>query len=167
MDKAEKIQGLNIVMNGITINGPMFDIHDNGVVENHYQINSSTDNAPMTISDEKVKDILKKLLETTNADGDRLFQHKNQWYAVYRVLSEQCDYPNNMKDFCRVMVDMGMDSVTPSCNYESVKKVPAELTQLACKVSLWRSLLNKSNTQTKKQIEVALKLMDLLAQREQ
>ena len=25
----EKVQGLNIVMNGITINGPMFDIHDN------------------------------------------------------------------------------------------------------------------------------------------
>ena len=31
----EKVQGLNIVMNGITINGPMFDIHDNQNVVIH------------------------------------------------------------------------------------------------------------------------------------
>lgn len=32
----EKIQGLNVIMNGITINGPMFDIHDNGTVNNYF-----------------------------------------------------------------------------------------------------------------------------------
>ena len=34
----EKVQGLNIVMNGITINGPMFDIHDN----HHVVINAAS-----------------------------------------------------------------------------------------------------------------------------
>ena len=34
----EKVQGLNIVMNGITINGPMFDIHDN----HHVVINATS-----------------------------------------------------------------------------------------------------------------------------
>ena len=34
MDDKNKIQSLNIVMNGITINGPMFDIHDNVTVNN-------------------------------------------------------------------------------------------------------------------------------------
>ena len=29
MDNKKKVQGPNVVMNGITINGPMFDIHDN------------------------------------------------------------------------------------------------------------------------------------------
>ena len=38
MDNKDKIQGLNIVMNGITINGPMFDIHDNGTVNNYYNV---------------------------------------------------------------------------------------------------------------------------------
>ena len=36
MENKEKIQGLSIVMNGITINGPMFDIHDNKEVHNHF-----------------------------------------------------------------------------------------------------------------------------------
>ena len=166
MDKQEKVQSLNIVMNGITVNGPMFDIHDNGVVENHYHISSAPEKSPQTISDISVKQALEKLLRTTNAEGEKVFVLQNQWYAVFRVLSELCDYPTNMKDFCRVMTDMGMGEVTPPCKYESIKKVPAEITQLACKTSLWRSYLNKATTQAKKQIEVALKLMDLLSEKE-
>ena len=77
----------------------------------------------------------------------------------------KCDYPANMKDFCRVMTDMGMGEATPPCKYESIKKVPVEVTQLACKTTLWRSHLNRATMQAKKQIEVALKLMDLLAEK--
>ena len=36
MDDKNKVQSLNIVMNGITINGPMFDIHDTGTVNNYF-----------------------------------------------------------------------------------------------------------------------------------
>ena len=32
----EKKQSLSIVMNGVTFNGPMFDIHDNEVVNNNF-----------------------------------------------------------------------------------------------------------------------------------
>ena len=164
MDKQEKIQGLNIVMNGITINGPMFDIHDNGVVENHYHITSSTSNNPVTISDGKVREALEELLSATDEGGGKLFTQNNQWYAVFKVLSELYDYPSNMKDFCRVMTDWGMGEATPPCKYDSIKKASAEVTQLSCKVSLWRSYLNKANTLAKKQIVVALKLMDLLSE---
>ena len=34
----KEIQHLNILMKGITINGPMFHIHDNGVVNNYYNV---------------------------------------------------------------------------------------------------------------------------------
>ena len=165
MDKQEKVQGLNIVMNGITINGPMFDIHDNGVVENHYHINSEAKSPSLTISDTKIKEALEELLSSTDENGHKLFAQKNQWYAVFRVLSESCDYPANIKDFCRVMTDMGMDEVMPPCKYDSIKKVPSEVTQLACKTTLWQSYRNKATTQAKKQIEVALKLMDLLSEK--
>lgn len=165
MDKQEKVESLNIVMNGITINGPMFDIHDNGVVENHYHISSASEKSQQTISDENVMRALKELLTATDAEGAKVFTQNGQWYAVFRVLSEQCDYPANMKDFCRVMTDMGMGEATPPCKYESIKKVPAEVTQLACKTTLWRSFLNRATMQAKKQIEVALKLMDLLAEK--
>lgn len=165
MDKQEKVQSLNIVMNGITINGPMFDIHDNGVVENHYHISSEAKSPSLTISDTKIKEALEVLLRATDEDGHKLFVQNNQWYAVFRVLSESCDYPSTMKEFCRVMTDMGMDEVNPPCKYDSIKKVPGEMTQLACKTSLWRSHLNKATTQVKKQIEIALKLMELLSEK--
>ena len=163
MDKQEKVQSLNIVMNGITINGPMFDIHDNGVVENHYHISSESKSPSLTISDTKIKEALEVLLSATDEDGHKLLVQNNQWYAVFRVLSEYCEYPSTMKDFCRVMTDMGMDEVNPPCKYDSIKKVPTEITQLACKVNLWHSYRNKSTAQAKKQIEVALKLMDILS----
>ena len=165
MDTQTKMQALGATFYGsVTFNGPMFDIHDN-----HHVVIQNKEVCPreevQTTSDRQMTDILKALTEATDAEGTRVFAQQNQWYAVFRVLSEQCDYPANMKDFCRVMTDMGMGEATPPCRYESIKKVPAEMTQLACKTTLWRSYLNRATTQAKKQIEVALKLMDLLAEK--
>ena len=108
---------------------------------------------------------MEELLSAIGESGTKLFTQNNQWYAVFRVLSEQYDYPANMKEFCRVMTDMGMGEVAPPCRYDSIKKVPAEMTQLACKTTLWHSYRNKATTQAKKQIEVALKLIELLAEK--
>ena len=51
MDDKNKVQSLNIVMNGITINGPMFDIHDNGTVNNYFA--TSSEDRQMNASEER------------------------------------------------------------------------------------------------------------------
>ena len=52
MENNNKKQSISIVMNGITINGPMFDIHDN---KNVYISNSKME--PDTSEEEEENDI--------------------------------------------------------------------------------------------------------------
>ena len=160
MEEKEKIQGLNIVMNGITINGPMFDIHDNGVVNNYFTPSSET--KPMNASEDSVKETLLALLETTDEDDNRIFTEKGQWYAVYKVLSECHGYPSNMREFCDIMKNWGMDGVTPACSYDSVKKVPSQVKIPTPKVTLWHNYKDKADDKFKKQVIVAMKLMEML-----
>ena len=76
------IQGLNIVMNGITIHGPMFDIHDNGVVNNYFT--ASTESKHMNVSEKQIKEILHTLLDSTDEEGKRIFTEK-QWAAYLKT----------------------------------------------------------------------------------
>ena len=159
MDNKEKIQNLNIVMNGITINGPMFDIHDNKEVHNHFITSPAQ---TMNVSEAKVKDALLTLLDATDEEGNRIFTEKGQWYAVYKVLSECYGYPSKISEFCEIMTNWGMDKVTPACSYESVKKIPTHITATSNKVILWHNLKDKADPKFMKQIMVAMKLMELL-----
>ena len=159
MDNKEKIQSLNIVMNGITINGPMFDIHDNKEVHNHFITSPAQ---TMNASEAKVKDTLLTLLEVTNEEGKRIFTEKGQWYAVYKVLSECYGYPTKVSEFCDIMTNWGMNKVTPACSYESVKKIPTHIMATSNKVILWHNLKDKADPKFMKQIMVAIKLMELL-----
>lgn len=155
----EKIHGLNIVMNGITINGPMFDIHDNNEVHNHFNTSPAK---PLHVSEEEIKEALLALLEATDNDGKCVFTEKGQWYAVYKVLSELHDYPSKMKDFCDIMKNWGMHEVSPACDYESMRKVPNNVTFPINKVTLWHNYMDKADAKFMKQIIVAIKLMELL-----
>ena len=159
-ENKDKIQGLNIVMNGITINGPMFDIHDNGTVNNYFT--TSSEDKLMNASEEKMKKTLLALLDATDEEGKRIFTEKGQWYAVYKVLSECHGYPTKISEFCDIMTNWGMDKVTPACSYESVKKIPIHVTPTSNKVILWHNLMDKAEPKFKKQILVAMKLMELL-----
>ena len=159
MDDKNKIQSLNIVMNGITINGPMFDIHDNKEVHNHFITSPAQ---TMNASEAKVKDALLALLDATDKESNRIFTEKGQWYAVYKVLSECHGYPTKVSEFCDIMTNWGMDKVTPACSYESVKKIPTHITATSNKVILWHNLKDKADPKFMKQIMVAIKLMELL-----
>lgn len=160
MEEKEKIQGLNIVMNGITINGPMFDIHDNGVVNNYFT--PSSDGKHMNASEDKMKETLLALLQATDEEGKRIFTEKGQWYAVYKVLSECHGYPKKISEFCDIMKNWGMDKVSPACTYDSVKKVPGQVNIPTPKVTLWHNYKDKADDKFKKQIIVAMKLMEML-----
>ena len=160
MDNKEKAQNLHIVMNGITVNGPMFDIHDNGTVINYFA--TSSEEKRLLPSENKIKETLLNLLQATDGEGNRLFTEKSQWYAVYKVLSECHGYPSKVSEFCDIMTNWGMDNVTPACSYENVKKVPTNVTATSNKVSLWHNLKDKADPKFKKQIVVAMKLMEML-----
>ena len=117
----KEIKNLNILMKGITINGPMFDIHDNGVVKNYF---ATTSDNSMNASEDGIKSALLALLEATDEEDHQLFTEKGQWYAVYKVLSECHGYPTNIREFCDIMKNWGMDGVSPACDYESIRKIP-------------------------------------------
>lgn len=156
-----KSQGIRIVMNGITINGPMFDIHDNKNVYISNEVQKKED-ASLHASEEEIKKAILTLLESTGEDGKRIFTEKGQWYAVYKVLSDLHGYPSKMTDFCDIMKNWGMYEASPACDYESMRKVPNNVTFPTSKVTLWHNYKDKAETKFTKQIMVAIKLMELL-----
>ena len=156
---AENAQGINSTMDGISGSVPMFYV--NGGTINNYFAASSNSNS-LHASEEKIKETLLALLEVTDEDGNRIFTEKGQWYAVYKVLSECHGYPSNMREFCDIMKNWGMDEVKPACSYESVKKVPTNITKAIEKVALWHNYMDKADDKFKKQIIVAMKLMEML-----
>lgn len=162
MEEKEKNQFLGANFYGsVTFNGPMFDIHDNTNVNITHVVASSGENQ-MNASEVQVKEALLTLLEATDEEGMKVFTEKAQWYAVYKVLSECHGYPSKISEFCDVMKNWGMDKVTPACAYESVRKVPNQLTFPTTKVTLWHNYKNRTDEKFKKQIVVAMKLMKML-----
>lgn len=114
----------------VTFNAPMFDIHDNtnvyinaGPDEQGGSQNAPTP-TPSPVGDKEVLEALCALLEATDEQGRPIFTEKGQWYAVYRVLSEQMGYPKEMRDFCNAMIGMGWTrSVLPSATNRSRKSL--------------------------------------------
>lgn len=118
--------------------------------------------APAKGSEQDIKEALRKLLEATDEEGKKIFTEKAQWYAVYRVLSEHCGYPKTMSDFSRIMTNMGMKEVTPAFSYDSMKRVPQDVSNVQQKLALWEMYSPIAASKFKKQIDVATTLMRLL-----
>ena len=142
----------------VTFNAPMFDIHDNTNV----YINAGPDGQAAGGGGKEVIDAIDALLEATDAEGRPVFTEKGQWYAVYRVLSEQMGYPKEMRDFCNAMIDLGMDKVCPAISYESIKKIPQNVHLPSSKAALWGTYLARADEKMRKQIVVAIELMKRL-----
>ena len=112
-ENKEKIQGLNIVMNGITINGPMFDIHDNGTVNNFFstsseekQVDDSESPLRNHIFIEKIFDTNERLLKLRNTIASAIDmgeatimygkpqdyrinpEAQNEWYYIVKAIEE-------------------------------------------------------------------------------
>jgi len=112
-ENKEKIQGLNIVMNGITINGPMFDIHDNGTVNNLFstsseekQVDDSESPLRNHIFIEKIFDTNERLLKLRNTIASAIDmgeatimygkpqdyrinpEAQNEWYYIVKAIEE-------------------------------------------------------------------------------
>lgn len=111
------------------------------------------------VEDEDIRDMIDDLLSEVDASGQRLMEDTAQWYAVFRVLSERCNYPAKLSDFCRLMAQMGYADAVPPCTYNTVKAV--HLQQLAVKVELWQQY-RKVSEPLAKQCAVAQFLLERL-----
>ena len=138
----EKVQGLNIVMNGITINGPMFDIHDN----HHVVINaasstqgevngSATSAAPSPRADAKRASVatkrglsLPRSLVREFREEDPIedvikaaeecqsyFWAQSAWAVVYCVCRDHLEMEMSMREFERRVADYPLSPKTKPC----------------------------------------------------
>ena len=161
MEEPKKTQTLGATFYGsVTFNGPMFDIHDNEHVHIHSE--QPTKRTSLHASEEETKEAILALLEATDDDGKKIFTEKSQWYAVYKVLSECHGYPTNIREFCDIMKNWGMDEVSPACSYNSVRRIPSDISKSTTKVALWNNYKSKADEKFKKQIIVANQLMEML-----
>ena len=111
-------------------------------------------------TEEDVKNAIVKLMEARDERNEYLIRDQDQWYAIFRVLSTFCGYPQKPSDFSKTMENLGMGEVRIPCKYDSFRKVSPN--QLPQNVSLWHQYANTADQYSKKQVIVAIKLMDLL-----
>lgn len=117
----EKVQGLNIVMNGITINGPMFDIHDNHNVIIHAASPTPSKEEEATRQDDVTKrdateqvaslDDVIKAAEACQA----YFWAQSSWAVVYCVCRDHLGMEMSMSEFERRVADYPLSPKTKPC----------------------------------------------------
>lgn len=117
----EKVQGLNIVMNGITINGPMFDIHDNQNVVIHAASPTPSKEEEATRQDDVTKrdateqvaslDDVVKAAEACQA----YFWAQSSWAVVYCVCRDHLEMEMSMSEFERRVADYPLSPKTKPC----------------------------------------------------
>ena len=117
---------------------------------------------PLVPSERHVKNALEQLLQTTNAEGKRIFTLRYQWYAVWKVLQEY-QYPANYQAFARTMQEL-LGTTNPPCDYESIRKIGNDVAGAANNLAYWKSCRDKADGKFKSLITVAITLTDLLAQ---
>lgn len=114
----------------------------------------------LSVSDKDIKSVIEELQAIQDDGSEYLMHDLDQWYAVFRVLSQFCGYPKKPKDFELTMKNIGADNFRLPCKYDNFRKVA--LNQLPQNVSLWKQYVNTADQYSLKQIKVAIKLMDLL-----
>lgn len=131
------------------------------VTQNIYPEESKGKATGMAKDDNDIQMAIADLYELKDEEGSTLFTDQAQWYAVFRVLSFYCGYPEKMTDFVRLINKNGWDEQEPKCMYQSVKVAKNTLPMLSVKVSLWQQHKNVSDKYFKQCI-IAEKLMKML-----
>lgn len=139
----------------ITINGPMFDIHDNAHVENHYHFDGQSS---ISSSEQPTQQRVRKALTQLFDEG--AVTEGKQWYAIYRVLADKEGFPSSKPEFCRAIENLQLGNLNPPCIYDNWRKVIS--TRLKTNVDLWASYLPTACDTDHKQIVVATRLIEIL-----
>jgi hypothetical protein len=123
----EKVQGLNIVMNGITINGPMFDIHDN-----HHVVINAASPTPSKEEGHTQEDVAKRDTPEQVASLDDVikaaegcqsyFWAQSSWAVVYCVCRDHLEMTDNMSEFERMVEGLPFTKKVVECPEGTVRK---------------------------------------------
>ena len=109
--------------------------------------------------EERLKAALETLLEEVDADGKKLFQTQAQWFAVYRILSDEYGWRNNaLSEFCRRINQLGL-RLDIACKLEGIKKVN-QTAPFYKAFSEWEPMGNK--TAYDRQVKVASRFKELM-----
>ena len=141
--------GVGIVMPGGTVNMTL----------------AASATTPMTKNDQNIKAVIEELLTARDENDVPLFKNKKQWWAVYRVLKEHCNYPSQMNSFITKMNELGFSEIDEGRrpSYESIKKVSGDVPQMATTTTTtWNTVKEKSENYAQQYV-VAEFLMKKLA----
>ena len=131
-----------------------------GIQNNYY----GSQNAPLTKADQDIKAAIEELLAAKDENEEPLFRNKKQWWAVYRVLKDHCNYPSQMNSFVTKMNELGFSEIDEGRrpSYESIKKVPGDVPLMASATTTWNTVKEKSENYAQQYV-VAEFLMKKLA----
>ena len=87
-------------------------------------------------------------------------QDQEQWFAAKAVLTQVCGFPVKPAEFEKVLKNLGLDHLRVPYVYDSVRKVHVH--QLPTNIELWHQYLNTADEYSRKQVVVAVKLIELL-----
>jgi hypothetical protein len=132
-----------------------------GIQNNYY----GSQNAPLSKSDKDIKAAIEELLSAKDENDELLFKNKKQWWAVYRVLKEHCNYPSQMNSFVTKMNELGFSEIDEGRRptYESIKKVTGDVPQMATTTTTTWNLVKEKSENYAQQYVVAEFLMKKLA----
>lgn len=143
-----------IARSGITVQGDLVlekhveneigNVEDGGI---GVQIVNGAKTAPQTQSDKNIKAAVEELLKAKERDG-LVFSNKKQWWAVYKVLKEFCNYPAQMTSFVSKMTELKLDSVDDKrrLTYDSLSAASKEVPHMTtCSPSVWVTQKDRSD----------------------
>ena len=134
---------------------------DQVIMQNSGTVNGPTPRETATKTDKQVKQAVEQLMAAQDAEGAYVMQDQEQWYAVKAVLTQQCGFPVKPADFERSLKNLGLDQLRVAYVYDSVRKVHVH--QLPGNVELWHQYQNTADEYSRKQVAVAVRLMELLS----
>ena len=138
----EKVQGLNIVMNGITINGPMFDIHDN-----HNVVINAASPTPSKEEAARQDDVTKRdATEQVASLGDVIkaaeacqayFWAQSSWAVVYCVCRDHLHIDISMSEFERRVASYPLKPKTKPCPKGTLSATFSDNNYMHSPISRW------------------------------
>ena len=134
---------------------------DQVIMQNSGTVNGPTPRETATKTDKQVKQAVEQLMASQDDEGAYVMQDQEQWYAVKAVLTQQCGFPVKPADFERSLKNLELDQLRVAYVYDSVRKVHVH--QLPGNVELWHQYQNTADEYSRKQVAVAVRLMELLS----
>lgn len=134
---------------------------DQVIMQNNGTVNGPEPRETTTKTDKQVKRAVELLMDANDEYGQYLMQDQEQWFAAKVVLTQICGFPVKPSDFERSLKNLGLDQLRVPYVYDSVRKVHVH--QLPQNVELWYHYLNTVDEYSRKQVVVAVKLMELLS----